>query len=183
MSSSETAPALVVSPTPPSPETRDFFLSRFGPDVEFADLAGLRRAGLWSLRRRRTSVVVATAPARELPLFEDYLILLAFLVPGARRERLLPGEAPLPLGFLSALRSALRVAAGLLAGVGALAANGVRAWRLGRRAWVPYRLGGDLALPLPQAHPQLRARVSEAQSPTWRASPTHSRARASRCAC
>jgi glycosyltransferase involved in cell wall biosynthesis len=142
MSSFEAATALVVSPTPPSPETRALFLSRFGPEVEFADLAGLRRAGLWSLRRRRVAVVVVTAPASELPLFEDYLTLLAFLVPGARRERLLLREAPLPLGYLSALRSALRVAAGLVAGATALVANGVRASRLSRRAWAPYRLSG-----------------------------------------
>ena len=121
MSSSETAPALVVSPTPPSPDTRSFFLSRFGPDVAFADLAGLRRAGLGTLRRWRTASVVATAPADELLLFEDYLVLLAFLVPGARRERQVPGEEPVAARLRgTSLRSALRVAAGLVAGVAAL---------------------------------------------------------------
>src|SRR4029450_55076 len=98
MSSPEAATALVVSPTPTSPETRQFFLSRFGADVAFADLAALRRSGLGALRRRRATTVVATAPARELVLFEDYLVCLAFLVPGARRERQVPGEAPTPLG-------------------------------------------------------------------------------------
>ena len=136
------ATALVVSPTPPSQATRLFFLSRFGPAVEFADLAGLRRAGLGTLRRRRTAAVVATAPAGELLLFEDYLVLLAFLVPGARRERQIPGEDPVPLGWTSLLRSALRVAAGLVAGVAALAANGARAVRLRRRIWAPYPLAG-----------------------------------------
>ncbi len=140
MSRPETATALVVSPTPPSPDTRHFFLARFGPGVVFADLAGLRRAGLGALRRWRTPAVVATAPPSELLLFEDYLVLLAFLVPGARRERQLPGEAPVPLGFFSLLRSALRVAAGLVAGAFALVANGARVLRLGRQAWAPYPL-------------------------------------------
>jgi glycosyltransferase involved in cell wall biosynthesis len=142
MSSSETATALVVSPTPPSSDTRRFFFSRFGPDVVFADLAALRRAGLGALRRWRTAAVVATAPASELLLFEDYLVLLAFLVPGARRERQIPGEAPVPLGLFCLLRSALRVATGLVAGVAALIANGVRALRLGRQTWAPYPLAG-----------------------------------------
>ena len=140
MSSFETATALVVSPTAPSPDTRRFFLSRFGPGVVFADLAGLRRAGLGALRRWRTAAVVATAPANELFLFEDYLVLLAFLVPGARRERQIPGEEPVPLGLFSLLRSALRVGTGLVVGVAALVANAVRARRLGRRTWVSYPL-------------------------------------------
>lgn len=117
-------------------------MSRFGPGVVFADLAGLRRAGLGSLRRWRAATVVASAPARELVLFQDYLILLAFLVPGARRERQIPGERPVPVGWLSCLRSAVRVGAGLAIGVVALAANGLRAWRLGRRAWAPQPLAG-----------------------------------------
>ena len=48
----------------------------------------------------------------------------------------------MPLGWFRLLRSALRVAAGLVAGVAALVANGVRAWRLGRRRWAPYPLAG-----------------------------------------
>jgi glycosyltransferase involved in cell wall biosynthesis len=142
MSSSETAPALVVSPTPPSQQTRLFFLSRFGPGVVFADLASLRRTGLRAWRRSRTAAVVATAPASELLLFEDYLVLLAFLIPGVRRERQIPGDESVRLGWWSFARSALRVAAGLVTGVAALAANGLRAVRLGRRAWVPYPLAG-----------------------------------------
>jgi hypothetical protein len=51
MSSSETATALVVSPTAPPPSTRSFFEKRFGPGVDYADLAGLRRGGLRWLRR------------------------------------------------------------------------------------------------------------------------------------
>ena len=127
----------------PRPRKRGrFFVSRFGSDVAFADLAGLRRAGLGALRRWRAAAVVATAPANELVLFEDYLVLLAFLVPGARRERQIPGEEAVPLGWPSCLRSALRVAAGLVAGVAALVANGVRAQRLGRRTWAPHPLAG-----------------------------------------
>src|SRR6516165_8347841 len=99
MSHSEPAPALVVSPTPTAPEARRFFYARFGPQVAFADLAGLRRAGLGTLRRRRHATVVVTAPPQELVLFEDYLVCLAFLVPGAHRERQLPGEPPAPLGW------------------------------------------------------------------------------------
>jgi glycosyltransferase involved in cell wall biosynthesis len=86
---------------------------------------------------------VATAPAHELRLFEDYLVLLAFLVPGVRRERQIPGEPPVPIGWLNLLRSAARVAAGVVAGVGALVANGVTAWRLNRQAWAAYSLGGS----------------------------------------
>jgi glycosyltransferase involved in cell wall biosynthesis len=130
----ETATALVVSPTPATPEARAFFQSRFGPGTAFADLSGLRRSGLGTLRRCAAKVVVATAPANELHLFEAYLVALAFLVPGARRERqLLQGE-PVRLGMLDLLRSVYRLAAGLLAGIAAIAANGLRVRRLAGRA-------------------------------------------------
>jgi len=142
MSSPEAATALVVSPTPTAPDTRQFFLSRFGPGVAFADLAGLRRAGLGTLLRRRAATVVATAPARELALFEDYLICLAFLVPGARRERQIAGEPPVTLGLFHLLRSAARVAAGILAGASALLGNWLRARRWGRREYTAYALAG-----------------------------------------
>jgi glycosyltransferase involved in cell wall biosynthesis len=137
MSSPEAVTALVVSPTPTAPQARQFFHDRFGPKVAFADLAALRRAGLGTLRRRRAATVVATAPVREFPLFEDYLVCLAFLVPGARRERQLPDGPPRPLGFLHLLRSAARVALGILAGVWALAGNWIRARRFGQRAYAP----------------------------------------------
>ena len=143
MSRSDSTPALVVSPTAPSPDTRQFFEARFGPGVAFSDLAGLRRAGLGAWRRQRTAVVVATAPANELLLFEDYLVLLAFMVPGVRRERQVPGEAPVALGAGRAFVSAIRVAAGLFAGVAALAANRVRGWLLSRRAWTLVPLSRD----------------------------------------
>jgi hypothetical protein len=140
MSSSDSATALVVSPTVPQPPARRFFEQRFGPGVAFADLAGLRRAGLGRLRRFRTATVVATGPVHELPLFENYLVLLSFLVPGAKRERQVPGEPPVELGFLHFMRSVLRVTAGLVAGVGAVAANWARARRLLARARTPLRL-------------------------------------------
>jgi glycosyltransferase involved in cell wall biosynthesis len=142
MSSPDTAPALVLSPTAPSPETRGFFLSRFGPGVAFADLAGLRRAGLSSLTSKRPGSVLVTGPAAELALFEDYLVVLAFFVPGARRERQLPGEPPSPLGLRHLARSALRVAGGLLAGAAAFAAAWWRAARFGKRRLVPYQVAG-----------------------------------------
>jgi glycosyltransferase involved in cell wall biosynthesis len=143
MSSSETATALVVSPTALPSTTRSFFEARFGPEVAYIDLAGLRRAGLGSLRRTRTGTVVATGPPHELPLFEDYLVLLSFLVPGAKRESQVPGEQPLALGPFHFLRAAFRVAAGFLSGAAAVAANWRRARRLARRAWT--------ALPLASA--------------------------------
>ena len=135
MSSSETATALVVSPTALPSTTRSFFEARFGPDVAYVDLAGLRRAGLASLRRTRAGTVVATGPPHELPLFEDYLVLLSFLVPGAKRERQVPGEQPLALGAFHLLRSAFRVATGFLSGAAAVAANWRRARRVARRGW------------------------------------------------
>jgi len=113
--------------------------------VAFADLAGLRRAGIGSLRRWRAATVVATGPAPELLLFEDYLVLLAFLVPAARRERQVPYEEVVPLGAWSAVRAAVRVAAGLLAGGMALAASAWRARRFGIRPFVPRELRGCLS--------------------------------------
>jgi glycosyltransferase involved in cell wall biosynthesis len=141
MSSPETAPALVLSPTPPSPEARGFFLSRFGPEVAFADLAGLRRAGLGTLRKRRADSVVVSGPVGELALFEDYLVVLAFLVPGARRERQVKGEPASPLGVRHLVRSAVRIAGGLAAGVAALATAWRRAGRLVRAPFVPQKVG------------------------------------------
>ena len=124
MPSLDTATALVISPTPASPEAREFFLS-LGAGDYFADLAGLRRSGLGALRRCPAGVVVATAPPNELRLFEAYLVALAFLVPGARRERQLLQDEPVRLGTLDLLRSAYRLTAGLLAGIAALATSGM----------------------------------------------------------
>jgi glycosyltransferase involved in cell wall biosynthesis len=141
MSSPDTAPALVLSPTPPSPDARGFFLSRFGPDVAFADLAGLRRAGLGALLRRRAASVVVSGPVADLVLFEDYLVVLAFFVPGARRERQVAHEPASPLGARHFARSALRVAGGLAVGVSALVSAWRRAGRFVRAPFVPERLG------------------------------------------
>ncbi len=142
MSEPAAVSALVVSPTPTTPETRQFFSLRFGGSVAFTDLAGLRRAGLGASRLWRAATVVATAPTAELPLFEDYLVVLAFLVPGARRERQVPGEAPVPLGVIRLMQAVFRVATGVLAGALALAANALRAWWLAIRAPVPRPLRG-----------------------------------------
>jgi glycosyltransferase involved in cell wall biosynthesis len=142
MSTPPPVAALVLSPTPPSAETRDSFAARFAAPVEFADLAGLRRAGIGSLRRRRARAVVATGPAAELALFADYLVLLSFMVPGAQRTLLPAGGEPVPLGAWRALRSAVRVAAGLAAGAIALAAAWLRALRLGARPFRPHTLRG-----------------------------------------
>jgi hypothetical protein len=141
MSSPETVPAFVLTPTPPSPEARAFFSSRFGPEVAFADLAGLRRAGFGTLRTRRAETVVISGPAGDLTLFEDYLVVLAFLVPRARRQRQVAGEAASPLGVRHFARSVLRVAGGLLVGVAALASAWRRAGRLVRAPFVPQRVG------------------------------------------
>jgi glycosyltransferase involved in cell wall biosynthesis len=113
--------------------------------VAFADLAGLRRAGIGSLRRWRAATVVATGPVQELLLFEDYLVLLAFLVPEARRERQVAGEEIVPLGAWRVVRSAVRVAAGLLAGGIALAANSWRARRFGVQPFAPRELQATLS--------------------------------------
>src|SRR5512134_1590564 len=118
--------ALVVTPTSASPETREYFLSRFGPETAFADLAGLRRSGLGTLRCCHAKVVVVAGPSNELALFEDYLVGLSFLVPRARRERQHFGGEPARLGTRDLIRSCLRMAAGQLAGIAALAANAVR---------------------------------------------------------
>jgi glycosyltransferase involved in cell wall biosynthesis len=140
MPSPETATALVVSPTPTPADTRRFFISRFGPGVAFADLAGLRRAGLGTLLRRRAATVVATASAHELVLFGDYLVCLAFIVRGARRERQVPGESPVALGVSNLVASAARLAAGVLAGAAVLLGNWARARLWGRRAYAPINL-------------------------------------------
>jgi glycosyltransferase involved in cell wall biosynthesis len=125
--------ALVLSPTPPRPESRSFFLSRFGPDVSFLDLPALRRTSLGSslasLRRRRVDSVVVTGAPDELRLLLDYLVVLAFVVPRASRMRQLAGEEPAPLGAAQLIRSGFRIAAGLVAGAFSLA----RAWMRARR--------------------------------------------------
>ncbi len=123
----DTATALVISPTPATPADREFFVARLGPGTAFTDLAGLRRSGVRSLRQCPARTVVAAAPPAEIDLFADYLVALAFLVPGARRERQVPPGEPVRLGVPDLLRACLRVALGLVAGAAALAANAARA--------------------------------------------------------
>ena len=67
--------------------------------------------------------------------------MLAFLVPGARRERQVAGEPASPLGVRHLARSVFRVAGGLAAGVVALASAWLRAGRLVARPFVPQRVG------------------------------------------
>jgi glycosyltransferase involved in cell wall biosynthesis len=133
MSSSNPDSALILSPTPPAPGDREFFHSCFGADVSFADLPTLRRASLTAsvseLRRRRVVTVVVTGTPLELPLFEDYLTILAFLVPALARRRQLPGHEPSPLRPRKLITSVLRVALGALAGASDLG----RAWLHVRR--------------------------------------------------
>jgi glycosyltransferase involved in cell wall biosynthesis len=143
MSSPAPPVALVLTPTPPAPEARAFFASRFGTEVAFADLAALRRAGVRALRRRRAGKVVVSGGARELPLFEDYLVLLSFLVRGARRVRQVPGEAETRLGLGALARAALRVPLGALAGLAAVAAAWLQARRLLVRGFQPRALRGS----------------------------------------
>ena len=133
----ESLEALVVSPTAASPLARRFFQQRFGSGVAFADLAGLRRSGLTALRRWHPHHAVATGSAEELPLFQDYLVVLAFLIGAGRRERQLPEEAPQRLGRRDLARSASRVGMALVKGLAALAGNGIRALRLQRKELMP----------------------------------------------
>jgi glycosyltransferase involved in cell wall biosynthesis len=141
MSIPSPAAALVLSPTPPSPEIRGFFLSRFGPGVSFADLPGLRRsslrASLARLRETRVGAVVITGVPEELRLFADYLIVLAFFVPAGVRQRQLAGQEASSLGGLQLVHSVSCIAAGLLAGVASLAGGWLRVQRLAREPFVP----------------------------------------------
>jgi glycosyltransferase involved in cell wall biosynthesis len=119
---------LVLSPTPPRPEVRAYFLSRFGSEVTFADLPSLRRSGLaasvaW-LRRQRVGTVVVTGSAPEIDLFQDYLAVLAAFVPAGQRQRELPGEPIRPLRGRHLAAAVLRISAGVVAGAVGLA----RAW-------------------------------------------------------
>jgi len=128
MSSSRPVSALVLSPTPPPPEARAHFLSRFGPDVTFTDLPSLRRSGLragvaW-LRRLRVDTVVVSGSLLEIDLFQDYLVVLSFFVPARQRQREQPGEAIKPIRHWHLAASVLRIPAGMVAGVVGL----LRAW-------------------------------------------------------
>ena len=128
MSSPRLVSALVLSPTPPPPEVRAHFLSRFGPDVTFADLPSLRRSGLrasvaW-LRRLRVGTVVVTGSPLEMDLFQDYLVVLSFFVRAGQRQREHPGETLTPIHHRHFAASVLRIPAGVVAGAVGL----VRAW-------------------------------------------------------
>ncbi|HWW92002.1 MAG TPA: glycosyltransferase [Vicinamibacteria bacterium] len=128
MSETGKAVALILSPTPPPPDIRRLFEGRFGPRLVFADLPGLRRAGLRAslaqLRKSPVASVTITGLPQEFDLFRDYLIALAFCVPADRREVQPPGGEARHIGHAEGLRSLFRIAAGLLAGAFTL----VRAW-------------------------------------------------------
>jgi glycosyltransferase involved in cell wall biosynthesis len=107
---------------------RAHFLSRFGPDVTFADLPSLRRSGLrasvaW-LRRLRLGTVVVTGSPLEMDLFQDYLVVLSFFVRAGQRQRERPGETLTPIHHRHFAASVLRIPAGVVAGAVGL----VRAW-------------------------------------------------------
>jgi glycosyltransferase involved in cell wall biosynthesis len=138
----EHSETLVISATAAPVERRRFFETRFGSGVSFVDLAGLRRAGVLTLRRWRPKRVVATGSADELPLFQDYLTALSFMFKAAHRERLVPGGNPTPIGALDLVRSSLRVGFALLEGLVALAANRFRARTLEARPFQPLAATG-----------------------------------------
>jgi glycosyltransferase involved in cell wall biosynthesis len=143
MSSPAPPVALVLTPTPPAPEARRFFAARFGAEVAFVDLAALRRGGVRALRRRRAGAVVVSGGVVELALFEDYLVVLSFLVPGARRARQVPGEAETRLGLGALARAALRVPVGVLAGFVSVAQAWLRTQRFLARGFTPRPLRGS----------------------------------------
>ena len=144
MSSPNPASALVLSPTPPPPEVRTFFQSRFGSEVSFADLPTLRRSSLKAtfsgLRRTRVETVIVTGSPLELTLFQDYLVVLAFLVPAATRQRQERGEDVSPLRTRQLATSVFRIGVGFLAGGASLARAWLRVRRLGSKRFVPHRL-------------------------------------------
>jgi glycosyltransferase involved in cell wall biosynthesis len=141
MSSPAPAPALILSATPPPREARELLASRFGADAAFTDLAGLRRTGIRTFLRMRTKTVVVTGSKAELALFGDYLVVLAFLARGARRERLvLGGGAADRLSTSDLVRSAFRVLAGFLRGGASIVSAWWTAKRLTARPFVPSEL-------------------------------------------
>jgi glycosyltransferase involved in cell wall biosynthesis len=144
-SETRTPVALVLSPTPPSPEIRRVFEDRFGGRLLFADLPGLRRSGLRAslaqLRRTKVPSVVITGSSQELALFRDYLVTLAFCVPARLREVQPPGGEAVAFGRTEGLRSLFRIAAGLLAGAFTLARAWLRVARLAGQRGAPQVLG------------------------------------------
>jgi glycosyltransferase involved in cell wall biosynthesis len=141
MSSAKPASALVLSPTPPQPKARQFFRSRLGDEPSFTDLPALRRsglvAGLSALRRTRVHTVIITGSPTELPLFRDYLVTLAFLVPAATRQRQLPGGESSPLRHWQLGNSLLRLGAGAVAGAASVAGTWLRVLWLRSQRFVP----------------------------------------------
>ncbi len=141
MSETGQAVALILSPTPPPPDIRRRFEDRFGGKLVFADLPGLRRAGLRAslvqLRKTRAAHVVITGLPQEFDLFRDYLVALAFCVPAERREVQPPGGEAGHVGRIEGLWSLFRIAAGLLAGGFTLARAWLRAARLGNEDRAP----------------------------------------------
>ncbi len=147
MSSPNPTSVLVLSPTPPAPEVRRFFEARFGSGLSFTDLPALRRSSLRvtlaGLRGTRVDSVIVTGSPLELPLFQDYLAALAFLVPAATRQRQLPDQEASPLHLRQLVVSLVRIVAGILAGAAGLVRAWVRARRLASQRFVPHRLASS----------------------------------------
>jgi glycosyltransferase involved in cell wall biosynthesis len=136
--------ALVLSATPPPPDVRDSFLSRFGSDVTFSDLPSLRRsslsAGLAWLRRQHVGTVVVTGSPFEIDLFKDYLATLSFFVPARQRQLAPQGEAIRPLYHWHLAASVLRISAGVVAGAVGVARAWLQALWLGQQHPRRFRL-------------------------------------------
>ncbi len=176
-------PSLSLRPRPP--RTRGSSSSRAsGPSVAFADLAGLRRAGLGTLRRgapRRWS-----RPRR--PASSRCSRTTSSVSPSSCRARAasdrFPGEAPVPLGFHApAALGRARGGRHRWRAVAALFGNWARAWRWGRRELrsLPARRAARAAST--SSRGSASARASAARSPTWPASRTRWCARESRSGC
>jgi glycosyltransferase involved in cell wall biosynthesis len=147
MSSPNSTSVLVLSPTPPAPEARRFFQSRFGSDLSFADLPALRRSSLRAtlsgLREACVDTVIVTGSPLELPLFQDYLVALAFVVPAATRLQHPPNQEGVPLHIRQLVTSLVRIVTGTVAGAAALVRAWLRARRLASERFVPQRLAGS----------------------------------------
>lgn len=128
---------LALSPTPLDPETRAQVASMVGGDVQFADLATLRRQGVASairqLRTMNSRVVVSVAVGSDQLMLGDTLVLASLLVPAEQRLSFLGGDRPGQVRSFALPIGVSRIVAGTVAGVLALARNSLTAARLLRR--------------------------------------------------
>lgn len=95
---SELSRQLILSVTPLTVEAKNYFLDRYGSQVEFAELSFLRRRGLPTLfrelRRQRPCRVVITGPPEDLIPFEGFLRCLTFVVRAPERVLEVPPASP-----------------------------------------------------------------------------------------